>query len=313
MPDAQRIWLGVGPAAQRVRGWVERVAPLDATVLLLGETGTGKGVLARELHDRSRRGRPFVHVDLAALSVGLLESELFGHERGAFTGASERRPGRLEAAAGGTLFLDEIGELPASGQVRLLRVLQDRVFERVGSTRPLPLEARVVAATNVDLARSVARGLFRRDLYHRLDVLSLVLPPLRERPEDLPLLVADRLATLATARNEAPRTCTRELLRALADRCWPGNVRELHNLLERMATWTDGGVLDEGDLERAEDLGSAVAGPIAVGASEHEHVARVLRATGGNVSRAARRLGVPRTTLRRRIRRAGLQDLIPRD
>ena len=278
---------------EAVRRHVARLADLPTHVLLLGETGTGKGVVAAALHAASqRRERPFVVTDCAGLSEALFESELFGHERGAFTGANTARVGRAEAAADGTLFLDEVGELPLRLQAKLLRLLQERSFERVGSCTPRPFRARVIAATNVDLEAAVAAGTFRRDLWFRLEVARITLPPLRERREDLPLL-AHALLSRAGARLGLPAPeCGPALLARLAAHDWPGNVRELSNLLER---WL---------------IGADAAPPAAAPA---ERIARTLAATGGNVARAARRLGIARSTLRSQIARHALAAHIARD
>ncbi|MCP5057640.1 MAG: sigma-54-dependent Fis family transcriptional regulator [bacterium] len=304
-------WLGEGRAARGVQRWLERAAPLDSTVLITGETGTGKGVLARLLHRCSgRNAGPFVHVDCGALPDGLLEAEFFGHERGAFTGAIGTRVGPFEAAAKGTLFLDEIGELSLRGQTRLLRVLQDRCFQRVGGRSSLRMTARIVAATNLPLEQAVSEGRFRADLFHRLDVLHVELPPLRERPEDLPILVTHFLARCAREVDAPVPEPTPEFLARLAERPWPGNVRELGNLLERLVVWAPGPRLDVQDLMRIEPRACRLP-TRARGAADS--LEAMLRETGGNVSRAARRLGMARTTLRRRIRAAGLEELIPRD
>ncbi len=298
---------GSSAAVRRLREEIRVLASLPATVLITGETGTGKGLVARALHRASpRAARPFVHLDCAALSPRVIESELFGHERGAFTGAHRTRIGRLERAMDGTLFLDEIGELAAPLQAKLLRVLQERTFERVGSATPHLLRARVIAATHRDLEAAVETGEFRSDLYYRLNVVRLHVPALRERLDDLPELVADRV-------EEAPSGA---LLAQLRAHDWPGNVRELHNWLERRAV--------ENRLRRAGlavecetrlpplGRGDALRAPQGV-PDELARLADTLQQVGGNVSRAARRLGMPRSTLRRRIYRYGLGPLIPRD
>ena len=226
---------------RRIAAEVERAAALSSTVLLLGETGVGKGLVARTLHGRSpRRHLPFVHADCASLAPSVLESELFGHERGAFTGAVARRIGRLERAGAGTLFLDEVGELDAALQGRLLRVLQDREFERVGSSEPRRFGARVVAATQRDLARDVRAGRFRADLFYRLDVIRIAIPPLRERREDIPPLCAALLARIAARHGAAAPLLCAAAVEAFARHPWPGNVRELENALERLIARSPG-------------------------------------------------------------------------
>jgi len=286
--------IGGSEAMQAVRQQLARWADLPTTVLLLGETGTGKGEAAAALHAGSqRRARPFVALDCAGLPEALFESELFGHERGAFTGALAARVGRAEAAADGTLFIDEIGELPLRLQAKLLRLLQERSYERVGSSATRPLRARVVAATNVDLEAAVAAGAFRRDLWYRLDVARITLPPLRERPEDLPALASELLARTARRLGLPPPARDAQLLARFAAHDWPGNVRELESALER---WLVGGA------------GAPSAGP-----SPAQRIARTLADTGGNVARAARRLGMARSTLRDQIARHDLAARIARD
>jgi transcriptional regulator with PAS, ATPase and Fis domain len=321
-PDPFARLAGDSAVVARLRHALRRIARADATVLLRGETGTGKGLAARLLHDASSRaGAPFAHVDCAALAPSVIESELFGHERGAFTGADAARAGRLEAAARGTLFLDEIAELEPRLQAKLLRALQDRAFERVGGTRTLALTARVVAATHRDLRRAVAEGAFRADLYFRLQVCEVTLPPLRERLGDLPVLVARGLEAIAArAGRAAPRT-TAGFLDVLARHAWPGNVRELENLIERVVVHDEDGVLDAADAETGLDSElMAMLQPCAIesdlahaDAVDRTRVAAALVAAGGNVARAARRLGLARTTLRHRVDRYGLRGLIPRD
>jgi two-component system, NtrC family, response regulator AtoC len=239
---------GKGPAMREVFGRVARVASKACNILITGETGTGKELVAQALHyaDATRRG-PLITVNCAALPEHLLESELFGHERGAFTGAERQKPGRFELARGGTLFLDEIGELPLGMQAKLLRVLQDETFERVGGGEVLRTDARVLAATNIDLSAAVAAERFREDLYYRLNVVSIELPPLRERVEDLPLLV-DHFLTRLHERRLPPKTFARETLSRLACYDWPGNVRELEHLVEQLVVTTPGPVVRPSDL-----------------------------------------------------------------
>ncbi|MGH0036289.1 MAG: sigma 54-interacting transcriptional regulator [Myxococcota bacterium] len=301
--------LGASPAACELRKRVAEAARSTATVLFQGETGTGKGLAARALHALSdRRSGPFVHVDSAALSPGLVESELFGHERGAFTGAAERRPGRLERAAQGTLFLDEVGELERPLQAKWLRALQDREFERVGGVDTLPMGARVVAATHRDLRRDVDRGRFRADLYYRLAVVRVRVPPLRERAGDASLLARAALPALAR-RLELPEVRPDAGFFGRLDRApWPGNVRELHNVLEcvalRFAGREVGAAALDGLIESAgSPMDGAPAGRClrageAGRARDPAHARAAVERCGGNVARAARELGLPRTTLR---------------
>jgi PAS domain S-box-containing protein len=242
--------VGVSAAWVAAMELVRRVAPFDTTVLLLGESGTGKEVVARELHERSgRASQAFVTVNCAALPPALLESELFGHERGAFTGAVAQRTGRFEQAGSGTLFLDEIGELPLDAQAKLLRVLQSRVFERVGGTRGIRCDARIVAATNRDLKLMVAAGQFRLDLYYRLGVFPIRLPPLRERLEDIPVLVGHFLERLEPNVGRRVLGFKPEAERGLCEHYWPGNVRELENVVERAVLLSDGALLDLPELD----------------------------------------------------------------
>jgi len=241
--------LGESPPIQEVLVKIEQMAPVTSTVLIEGESGTGKELVARAIHDLSpRRGKPFIAVNCAALPETLLESELFGHEKGAFTGAAERRLGRFELADQGTIFLDEVGEMPPSTQVKLLRVLEDRSFFRVGGTQPIKVDVRVVAATNKPIKDTVALGQFRDDLFYRLNVLSIYLPPLRERRSDIPLLVRRFIADLATEHDRPFRGVTPEALQILVDADWPGNVRQLRNLVESMV------VLAPQDEIRAADI-----------------------------------------------------------
>jgi len=292
---------------------LDRVAEATATVLLQGETGTGKEMIAREIHRRSPRcAARFVAVHCAAFADGLLESELFGHEAGAFTGAHRTREGRFETASGGTLFLDEIGDLPTRVQVLLLRVLQDGVFERVGSSTPRRADVRIVAATHCSLEQLVRRGEFREDLFYRLHVIPLWLPPLRERRGDIPGLAQAFLGELSVALGK-PLELSEEGLEFLCGEPWPGNVRQLRNVVERSAVLAPpGAVLGARDLRLTTppEAGQPDGNPaLAIKQDAREHAAReildALRAAQGSTAEAARRLGIPRTTLHDRIRRLG--------
>ena len=304
----------VGSAAglQRIFRDVDKVAPTPIPVLILGESGTGKELLAREIHERSPRGRgPFVAVNCAAIPKGLIESELFGHEKGAFTGAHRNRKGTIEMAEGGTLFLDEIGDLDLDTQVKLLRFLQEREVTHVGGDRGRVVDVRVLVATNRDLKADVASGRFREDLFFRISVVMLVLPPLRERRDDVPALVEHFVSKWNT---ELHRTVqpSPEFVRCALAYDWPGNVRELENAIERAI------VLCESDLLRPSDLpfetGTLVSGEgggtlvSEVEAFERQLVERALAEAGGNTSRAAKALGVKRTTLQYKIRKYGLGE-----
>src|SRR2546422_7285794 len=243
--------LGESPAIQEVLVKIEQMAPVSATVLIEGESGTGKELVARAIHDLSpRRAKPFIAVNCAAIPETLLESELFGHEKGAFTGAAERRLGRFELADGGTIFLDEVGEMPAATQVKLLRVLEDRTFFRVGGTQAIKVDVRVIAATNKSLKEEVALGRFRDDLFYRLNVLHIYLPPLRERKTDIPLLVRRFIAEFAKQHDRTFRGITPEALQILADAEWPGNIRQLRNLIESMVVLAPEGEIRASDIPR---------------------------------------------------------------
>ncbi len=319
------LLVGDSPALMELRRGLQEAARVESKVLLQGETGTGKGVAARMIHELSRRSaRPFVHVDCAALSPTLIESELFGHEKGAFTGAASLRRGRFELAAEGTLFLDEIGDLDTGLQTKLLRTLEDRVFERVGGSQALPMTARVIAATSRELRDQVLAGRFRADLYYRLNVLRFHLPPLRERLTDLSLLVEHGIRRLSGELGVPAPRVSGGFLAALADHPWPGNVRELMNVLERLLVGLRAQVLEAEDLDelwqeeevRASPLESSAMEPDADPGDDEDEPAlirRTLLETGGNLSRTGRRLGMPRGTLRYKIRRYGLSDLIPKD
>ena len=283
----------------------ETVAPTDSTVLIQGETGTGKELVARAIHNLSnRRERTFVKVNCAAIPTGLLESELFGHERGAFTGAIARKIGRFELAHGGTLFLDEVGDIPLELQPKLLRVLQEQEFERLGSTRTIRVDVRVVAATNRDLARMVAEREFRSDLYYRLNVFPLLMPPLRDRHEDIPQLVRYLAQKYARRMNKRIESIPSETLDALTRYHWPGNVRELENLIERAVILSAGPALRVPLAELKPPAEAATEGLVTLEAAERQHILRALEETNwvlGGPRGAATRLGMKRTTLQSRM------------
>jgi PAS domain S-box-containing protein len=291
---------------------VDKVAPSDSTVLILGETGTGKELIARALHRRSKRAtRAFVKVNCAAIPQSLIASELFGHEKGAFTGALQRRLGRFEAANGGTLFLDEIGELPMETQIALLRVLQEREFERVGSNHPVSVDVRMIAATNRDLRAAVADGTFRQDLFFRLNVFPISVPPLRERVEDIPLLVEYFVGRFAKESGKRIRHISKDTLEQLKGYDWPGNIRELQNVIERAVILceTDTFLVDESWLEREPGESSQAEGLSALADREVEMIEAALAETHGRISGptgAAAKLGIPRQTLESKIRRLGI-------
>lgn len=299
------------PMRQLVRQ-VEKVAPSDSTVLILGETGTGKELIARALHRRSRRAaRAFVRVNCAAIPQSLIASELFGHEKGAFTGALQRRVGRFEAADGGTLFLDEVGDLPMETQIALLRVLQEREFERVGGNHTISVDARVIAATNRDLSAAVVAGTFRQDLFYRLNVVPIAVPSLRERTEDIPLLVEYFVGRYANSAGKHIRHIGKETLKQLKGYDWPGNIRELQNVVERavILSETDTFVVDETWLRRESADSSPREGLSALANGEVEMIAAALAKSRGRISGpfgAAAKLGIPRQTLESKIRRLGI-------
>jgi formate hydrogenlyase transcriptional activator len=303
--------VGRSPALQRVLQEIEVVAPTDSGVLILGETGTGKELIARAIHNLSaRHDRPFVKLNCAAIPSGLLESELFGHERGAFTGAIMRKAGRFEAADKGTLFLDEVGDIPLELQPKLLRVLQEHEFERLGSTRTQQVDVRVVAATHRDLKQMVEDGEFRSDLYYRLHVFPLSVPPLRERREDILLLVRHFVDEYARRMNRRIETIPPQAVEAFRSYSWPGNVRELQNFIERAVILSPGSVLRP---PLAELKQVAVRMPSAelstLEEMEREHVLRAIRASNwviGGPTGAAARLGMKRTTLAYRIRKLNI-------
>jgi DNA-binding NtrC family response regulator len=311
--------VGESPAMKEVFDVVQQVAPTRATVLLLGESGTGKEMIAKAIHQLSpRAAAPMVAVHCAALSATLLESELFGHEKGAFTGAHERRIGRFEQAQGGTLFLDEIGEIDPAVQVKLLRFLGERTFERVGSNKTLTADVRLITATNRNLDEEVKAGKFREDLFFRLAVVQVTLPPLRERAVDIPLLATKFLKEFAAENNKNVNDLTPDALEALMNYSWPGNVRELRTAIESAV------VLGRGEKIGLRDLPAAVrtslAGPVSparllaqpdltVVEAEKQLIARALKDCGANRTAAARKLGMSRRTLHRKLHLYHLEDL----
>ncbi len=301
--------VGSSPALRNTLKNVEKVAPSDATVLVLGETGTGKELIARAIHRLSNRSaRAFIRVNCAAIPAPLIASELFGHEKGAFTGAVQRRQGRFEAADGGTLFLDEIGDLPAETQIALLRVLQEREFECVGSSRPVSINVRVIAATHRDLSAAVAAGTFRQDLFYRLDVFPIEVPSLRERAEDIPLLLEYLIGRYGKRAGKQFTSIHRQTLELFQSYHWPGNIRELQNVVERGVLLCDSEVfgVEEAWLRRDTPTASVPNGPMvsALEDREREMIEAALTACNGQVSGprgAAVKLGIPRQTLDSRI------------
>ena len=299
--------VGSATSLRQVLAQVAKVAPTDTTVLILGETGTGKELIARAIHKRSRRaGRAFIRVNCAAIPTSLIASELFGHEKGAFTGALQRRLGRFEAAEGGTILLDEIADLPAEAQVALLRVLQEREIERVGSSHPIAVDVRVIVATNQDLEAAVARGTFRADLFYRLNVFPISVPALRQRADDVPVLVeylVERFAKRAGKRITRIEQRTMALLQAYD---WPGNVRELQNVIERAV------VLSEGETFSIDESWLKAKAPATNGEQERTTIEAALAATRGRVAGpkgAAAKLGMPRQTLDSKIRALHIDKL----
>ena len=291
---------------------VEQVAPTDSTVLILGETGTGKELIARALHNLSpRRDRPLVKVNCGAISAGLVESELFGHERGAFTGALQQRIGRFELAHGGTIFLDEVGEMPAESQVKLLRVLQEHEFERVGSSRPRKVDVRVIAATNRNIAEAVQVGTFRSDLFYRLNVFPVEIPPLRKRKEDIPLMVKYFLARFSKRLGKQFKGVSKDSLSRLTRYAWPGNIRELENVLERAAVLGQGPTLHlDKSLGLGPDVGSQASGPRTLEEMERAHIRRTLEEINWVIEGqqgGASILGLHPNTLRSRMQKLGIK------
>jgi Nif-specific regulatory protein len=327
--------IGDSAALREVLAKVEQVAPTSSTVLLRGETGTGKELVAHAIHINSpREEKPFVRVNCAALAPGVLESELFGHEKGSFTGAVARRPGRFELADGGTLFLDECGDLPMEVQIKLLRTLQEREFERVGGAETIKVDVRVVSATNRNLEKMIEDGEFREDLYYRLNVFPINLPPLRDRLEDLPVLVQHFITKFARQMGSSPSQASNDALAKLREYNWPGNVRELENIIERATILAKGQPLGAPHLDfgrRASapaPVAASISGPVPVIAaapatddgkslaerlldSERKEIVSAVEKSRGNIASAARTLGINRSTLYYRLRKHGLEHLLP--
>src|SRR5579884_3950276 len=308
--------IGRSPAMQEIFATVERVAGTRATVLLCGESGVGKDMIARAIHQHSpRRDRPFVKINCTAIPENLMESELFGYEKGAFTGANTSKPGKFEQADSGTVMLDEIGDVPANIQVKLLRVLQEREFERLGSNKTLHIDVRVIAATNRDLRAALEEGTFREDLYYRLNVVPLEIPPLRERKEDIPYLAGHFVEKLAPEMGNQVTGITNAAIDKLMQYSWPGNVRELENVIERSMVMASGEKLDAGDIRldmnlrpRQSNGDLTLPEGMSLDSYEQELIRDALKRANGNKSQAARLLGLTRNALRYRLTQMGIES-----
>jgi DNA-binding NtrC family response regulator len=304
------------PKMQEVLAMLERVAPTNSTVLLGGESGVGKDLIARAIHEKSRRASgPFIKINSTAIPENLLESELFGYEKGAFTGANNSKPGKFELADKGTLFLDEIGDVPPATQVKLLRVLQEREFERLGGTRTVKVDVRLIAATNRDLREALEQGTFREDLYYRLNVVPIDIAPLRQRKEDIPELVNLFISRFAADSGKPVKSITPEAMQILVNYHWPGNVRELQNIIERACALAKGTVLEAADIHldvRPAKAANGTSGFLPEGMTlehwEDEMIREALRRANGNKSQAARLLGLSRNALRYRLSKIGIAD-----
>ena len=306
-----RLSIGASPQWRAVLKQASQVAATEATTCLRGESGTGKEVVARFIHDTSpRKNGPFVAINCAALPETLLESELFGFERGAFTGAQQPKPGHIELAHSGVLFLDEVTEMPLTAQAKLLRVLQERQFHRLGGTRPITMNARVIAATNQDLKKAVAQGRFRDDLYYRINVFDIRIPPLRERGLDILLLAEHFLKDLARG-NDRHALLTTNAEEALLAHDWPGNVRELRNAIERATIVCEGASINAEHLSLAERDDAPSLRSTDLGVLEQQAIEQAMREVAGNKARAAQRLGISRTQLYGRLRKYELERLSP--
>lgn len=308
--------VGHSSAMQEIFATVDRVAPTRATVLLAGESGVGKDMIARAIHHHSpRRDKPFVKINCTAIPENLMESELFGYEKGAFTGANTSKPGKFEQADTGTVFLDEIGDVPSSVQVKLLRILQEREFERLGSNRTRQIDVRVIAATNVDLRAALEQGNFREDLYYRLNVVPLNVPPLREHKEDIPFLAEYFVKKLAKDLDSGVTSISDDAIRRLMQYHWPGNVRELQNVIERSIVLCSCETLEAGDIKldmapRARAQSSELSLPDGMTLDEYEQaiIRDALKRANGNKSQTARLLGLTRNALRYRLTQMGIES-----
>jgi two-component system nitrogen regulation response regulator NtrX len=308
---------GTSPGIQRLRETIERVAPTQATVLVVGENGTGKELVARAIHRLSpRSSRPLVEVNCAAIPEELIESELFGHEKGAFTGANERRRGRFDLASNGTLFLDEIGDMSLKTQAKILRILQEQRFERVGGTVTIQVDVRIIAATNKDLAQEIKEGRFREDLYYRLNVIPVQVPPLRERREDIPLLIAEFLTEIAVDSGVRQKRIDDRAIEIMARQPWPGNVRELRNLIERLVILVPADVIEVHHLAECFPLAAADAPESALDQPtfrqarmefERQYLRKKLAEHNWNVSQTAEAIGIERSHLHRKIKSCGVE------
>ncbi|MEA1996451.1 MAG: sigma-54 dependent transcriptional regulator [Gemmatimonadota bacterium] len=307
--------VGESPSMKEVYNKIDKVAPRDASVLITGESGTGKELVAREIHSKSlRRNKPFIRLSCAALAEGVLESELFGHEKGAFTGSVKARKGRFELADGGTLFLDEIGDISQSVQVKLLRVLQEREFERVGGEKTIRVDVRLISATNKDLKEEVAGGKFREDLFYRIHIVPIELPPLRARPRDIEILARCLVDKICRRMNRPPHTIDPEALELLSGYSWPGNVRELENVLERALVLGTRGTITAEDLPALVETDLSIdipsSGPIDLNSTMEKIERRIIRQSlvksDGNKSKTARMLGIKQNTLHYKIEKYNL-------
>jgi len=308
---------GESEAIRELKETINLIAPTNAWVLILGENGTGKELVARSIHRLSKRAhKPFIEVNCAAIPEELIESELFGHEKGAFTGATEKKRGKFDLAHEGTIFLDEVADMSLKAQAKILRILQEKKFERVGGTKLIETDVRVLAATNKDLEKEMEAGRFRQDLYYRLNVIPLRIPPLRERKEDIPLLVKCFLRDFALREGEAEKTMTDEAIEMLMHHDWPGNVRELKNFVERLIIMTPGQVIDREDLPPFNAKGTPALMESAFleyetyrqakMAFEKQYIMKMLKKYDGNISRTAEAIGIERSNLHRKIKAYGL-------